>query len=475
MRQRNAVLAAMLLTGWAGGALAQMAETEQERLLQRPAAGVQQEGMATHVGRVCPNLTPATDPADPVNALIERCSNLVVGSRAEANDDLTRSGLDAMAGEEVIAIEAGVDGVIARQTAAIGGRISALSRRIGTGAVASRFGPLADGAEIAGSDSFRVAQDGSTISLETTSGLGIYLTGGYNFGNSDPVRQVDEEISVIQEQGYEFDVFSVTAGLDYFLTDTLIIGASAGYDRTDIGLDAGAGSLDGNGFTVAAYGLFNPAPELTLSLLGAFSRVSYDQSRTVDYVEIDRDTGDRRRINDKLASEPVANQFEVTAALNYDFSFGSWMVGPSATLSYLDSTVGAYSERAPGANNEAIGLELNFDDLNNESLQTWLGVQGGRAFSTSTGVLTLQGRALWVHEYLDSARDITYRFVNSVGTNATDATLRTAEPDRDRALFGIGASFVGPGGITAYADFETVAFHEGIDSYTITVGARLEF
>ena len=103
------------------------------------------------------------------------------------------------------------------------------------------------------------------------------------------------------------------------------------------------------------------------------------------------------------------------------------------------------------------------------------GGAASHSISADFGVAVLQVRGEWVHEFLDDSETINLRYENDPFSDSPVITLATDDPDRDRFLVGTGVSAVFLGGVSAFADFETVLGHEDVERYTVTAGVRLEF
>ena len=134
---------------------------------------------------------------------------------------------------------------------------------------------------------------------------------------------------------------------------------------------------------------------------------------------------------------------------------------------YIESDIDGFTESG------ARGLNLKYDDQDVNSLTTALGGQFSYAISTGFGVLTPHVRAEWEHEFEDDPRKIELQY--DVDPNNTQFFVETEGPDRDYVNLGAGLAATFAGGITAFADFETVLANSDRDEYQVTFGARYEF
>lgn len=436
------------------------ASAQNLQALVNSAQNSQQKSLAQNVIVVCPALGNLSMRTAAQDDLFGRCTGaILLGDDGQAANAATA--LDQMAAQELLTQESVVNGTVQPQTRAIAARLSALGGHLGGAQMASLYPTTeVDGIQLASAQPIEVVAQGSGMSASFPSGLGVFLNGSYNFGNKDQTSL---------ESGFGFDDYSVTGGVDYYLVDNLVVGISGGYTFTDIEIDNNAGDIEGNAYTVGLYGLWNPMDQLGLSLYSAYSRINYDSTRNLSYVDLGT-MGTPTQVTRKINSDTDADQFEVTGNANYDFTSGPWTFGPTLRLSYLDTSIDGFTETG------GMGLNMVFEDQNADSFQTGLGGAASHAISTDFGIVSLQGRAEWVHEYLDDSRTVTTRFQNDpIPGTSPPITYTTDNPDRDRFRLGAGASAVFQGGISTFADFETVLGHEDVESYSVTAGLRMEF
>lgn len=445
---------AALLAGTGTSALAQTA-------IENAAANSQQLSVAENILDICPRLgqaggSPPNMGTLPGNQqdLFNRC-NGALGLATAGDLDEAANILGQIAAEEVIAQEALVNGTLAPQTKALTARLSALSGRAGGGQLAGlaprqRPEPI----YLASREPVRIAQDGADASLRTDLGIGVFADVDYNFGNKDETDL---------EAGFDFDDISFTAGADYFVTDTLAVGLAGGYTTTDVDFDDDAGTLDGDGYNLAVYGLWNPLPQAGVTAFASYGEVDYTSERRIAY------TDPNGIVNRTAEGDTDATQFEMTGGAYYDVVSGPWTYGPTLNISYLHTDIDGFTETG------AQGLNLTFDDQEAESLQSWLGVAVSRTISLDFGVAVWQARAQWIHEFADDSRTIDVRYAADPFADSPAIRLTTEDPDRNRGRLGTGVSVVFAGGISAFADLEGVVGHKDVESYTVTSGIRFTF
>ena len=414
--------------------------------------------VATNVEDICPKLGAEGGFGLTGNRgdLFDRCNGAIrTSSPIFGNDPASAAvALDQIAAEERTAQESAVEGVVQRQTKNIAARISVLGNRTGSAALASFGEPDPNKRVMYASNDTQVATDGTSITVENTLGWGAFLTTSYNFGERDETDR---------EAGYDFDDISATAGVDYFILHNLVAGIAIGYGKTDIDFDDNGGKMDADTLSVGVYSLWSVTDAIGLSGYLNYGSVDYDSERNLVYSDFNGD------VNRTAQGGTDAYQFEATGNVWYNMSSGSWSYGPTGWISYFYTDIDGFEESG------AQGLNMRYDDQDADSLQTALGGDVSYTISTEKGIAVLYSRAHWIHEFLNDSRDLDMKYVEDDFADSPTITVRTDNPDRDWAQFAVGGSFVFPGGISTFADFQTVLFKEDVESYTVTAGLRMEF
>jgi uncharacterized protein YhjY with autotransporter beta-barrel domain len=270
------------------------------------------------------------------------------------------------------------------------------------------------------------------------------------------------------EPEYKNYIWRGALGADY-LVDGITIGGALRYAH-DNGKFGGAGSP---GFETNAYGLvlyshYAPAENAFVSGSVGYMRQNFDIERAVFF---DPDgTGDPTIPPGLLGvtrGKPNGNEFRVQVNGGYDFRFNSITVGPIVGANYLYDDIDDYSERG------STGMELEYSDMEEQSLTSRLGAHGSVAISTTFGVIVPQVTGEYVHEFLDPQRKTEFRFVE----DAAQVRFRfeNDEPDRDYFEVGAGVVLQLADGIAPFVSFRTLLGYNQHTSRQVTAGARFEF
>ena len=167
-----------------------------------------------------------------------------------------------------------------------------------------------------------------------------------------------------------------------------------------------------------------------------------------------------------LASWPPKNQYTAGVLAGYDQPFGNVTIGPRLGLAFSYESFDSIKEDGD------TGLELRYNNLNQTSVQSSLGVQASVGLSTAYGVVVPQAAVAWVHEYANSDRNIDARLVEA-SPDAPSFTFQRERPARDWASIGLGVSALLPNGLQPFVQFATIQGNENFVSYGGTAGVRL--
>ena len=289
---------------------------------------------------------------------------------------------------------------------------------------------------------------------------GFFISGDITFGDKD---------STINEAGFDFDTQGITAGVDYRLSDSAVLGAAFGYVNTDTDLDANGGSLDGSGYSLTVYGTYYQDENFYLDSSLSYGWHDYDQDRNIRYNLASNNTV----VDQTLLADYDGSQFSFTLGGGYEFSQGAFSFGPVSQLQYVDADVDGYQERAADSNSDGSGWTVELDDQEYESLTLSLGGQTSYVMSQSWGVLVPQARFDWVHEFEDDNRLISGRFLGD--PSRTQFSLPTDEADSDYFNLGLGMSAIFSEGKSAFLYYQTTLGFDDLEHHSFSGGIRWEW
>lgn len=289
--------------------------------------------------------------------------------------------------------------------------------------------------------------------------LGGFFTATYGDGDRDGTDRTNE---------FDFDSYSLTAGLDYRLNDNFVMGAALSYYDVDSDFDekptVSGGDVDADGWGGFLYGTYYVDQAYIDGMIG-YSSTDYDSKRNIIIPSNTSVPG----FNQVAKGSTDSDDFSASLGAGYDFVDGALTYGPYARISYLKVDIDDYTEK--GA--EATGLNLNVDDQEWKSLTSVLGAKFAYSVSKDFGVLIPQGNIGWIHEYENDSEVFTATYVADPRQNILKAS--TNSPDRDYFELGIGVSAVLKSGVQLYASYDTILEFDDLTSHLISVGGRWEF
>jgi outer membrane autotransporter protein len=276
--------------------------------------------------------------------------------------------------------------------------------------------------------------------------LGVFVHGNVGNGNRDTTQR---------EVGFDFNLYNVTAGVDYRFTDQLILGAAFGYGNTNADFDQSPNKTTVDGWSGMLYGTYMPTDALYVDGILSGGHNNYDVRRLDPFSGL------------TATGNTDGTSFGASLGAGYDLNRQQWTFGPYARVSYVKVKVDGYQE-SPVAGNA-----YRFQSQDATSTTLALGGRASYAISTRYGVVLPQAWLDWTHEFSNDSQIITAQLVNDP-TN-TPINLLTDNPDRNFFHAGIGVSMQFAHGRSAYLLYERLFGHTYLGEGTLQAGVRLEF
>jgi outer membrane autotransporter protein len=424
-----------------------------------------QRNIAAAIDTACPALAGLGNLSGAPADLLQRCSELVVGSGN--NPAGVREALNQMLPDEGRAqgdaafstVNAQFDNLKARIAALRNGQqltgLGGITLISSTGALPLSFLPSNIVADADGDGGGEVGADFSR--------LGFFATGTIGRG---------ERSRTDNNPGFDFDTWGLTAGVDYRVTDSLILGAALGYANNESDVSAGQGKLSTDGYSLSGYATFYNQRNWYTDAVLTWGRNSYDITRRIRY-QIGGLAGGTTQIDQIARATPDGDQLQFSLSLGRDFAHGAWNVGPFARASYAKVDFDSYVERMSDPSAPGAGLAMAIDGRSLKSLQAVLGGKVSYNMSTSWGILIPSAQIEWLKEFEDDPEDIVTRFVND--PTGTDITIAGDAIDDSYFNLGLGLSGVFANGKSAFLLYERRAGQNDFDFSSLALGVRIEF
>jgi outer membrane autotransporter protein len=309
--------------------------------------------------------------------------------------------------------------------------------------------------------------DGSAV---VPSRWGFFLNGTVRRGSQD---------ESIYENGFDFRSNGITAGADYRLRDDLIVGLAYGHSNGNTTFTDGTGRLDSRGNSISLYGTYY-AGDLYVDAIGTFGHISYNATRTTFWsinpnsTQIPTNCVGSECYTD-MSGSSGARQFAFGTNIGYGFHYRGLTFGPDAALDYTRVDVNSFVE----GDITQSGMALAFDKQTGESLQLKAGGHLSYVINTRFAVILPHARAHYVHEFKDDQRAVAVHFLDDPSADTSSAPVSnfvifTDRPDRSYFDWAAGLSAQFPYGISAFADYSSLAGESNVRTHELAFGIRLQ-
>lgn len=430
-----------------------------------PGLGERGVSIARAIDRACPRLAAASNLTAAQQDLLQRCSELVVNANANSGD--VANALDKMLADESSAQNNAALASAAAQFENLKGRFAALRSgdsgiNMGGLAIMTPTGrlPLSF---LPSNLLLGAAEEPQQQVSENFARWGFFATGTIGRGSRDPGDT---------DPGGDFDNYGLTAGVDYRLTDSFILGAALGFNSNDSELNQNLGGLDSKGYSLSAYGTWFKGDSYYADGVLTLGRNSTDVTRRINYT-IPGVASGTTTINQIATGSPDSDQQSFALSVGRDFYRGALSFGPYLRGTYTRLDFDSYVERMSDPNGPGAGLALAVEDRQLTSMQGVLGGKLSYTVSTSWGVLMPSLQVEYVKEFKDNEDGLITSF--AFDPTNTSIVIDGDEIDTDFLNIGLGLSGVFANGRSGYIYYEHVAGKERTSQSSLAIGIRIEF
>lgn len=293
--------------------------------------------------------------------------------------------------------------------------------------------------------------------------FGLFINGMYGAGNKD---------STDGEDGYDAAARGFTAGADYRVSASSILGVAFGYSNSDTDFEitptVSGGGLDVKSSTFSAYALWFGKRFYTDGII-SFGSSTYDLERSILIPSTGLEQSPDNP-NDGANRTAVADtdgqQFRASFSTGMEIVSGKMTFAPYARLSMMQIDLDGYDETGAG------GLNLRVQNQDIESITSALGYRLVGVMSTGSSIISPQLSFEWVHEFSDDARDITSTYIHD--PRELELLAVTDTPDRNYYTVGLGVSAVLRNRTQLYAEVKSLLDLDNVSETLFAVGARFE-
>jgi fibronectin-binding autotransporter adhesin len=269
---------------------------------------------------------------------------------------------------------------------------------------------------------------------------GVWITGFGDFVSVDGDSNAN---------GYNFTTGGVSLGIDYRLTDELVIGVMGEYSHTWTSLKP-SGSNDVNSGRGGLYATWSRHGfYLNGAIYGGFN--SYNSNRP--------------GLQGSATGSTEGSELSTFISGGYDFHFGLLTVGPIAALQYTYSHIDGFSE-----NGSLAPMQIQSGSAN--SLRSDIGFRLFYQWLLGKVIVEPSVKVAWEHEYLYSALPITAGFAGIPGPSAT---FTGPAEGHDSAIISAGVSVLWTPTLTTYLNYDGQLGRGNYSSNAVTGGVRISF
>jgi outer membrane autotransporter protein len=433
-----------------------------------PQLSAPQISVAHAIDQACPALAAASNLTPKQQDFLARCSEVVVGSGSDPSQ--VPGALNAMLNNKTQPQTGLADTVIQGQLNNLNIRLAELRQ----GSTGLSIGGLA------------LNEDGRSLPV---SSLGDVFT-SYR---KDPKESTDDEVGkdfarwgffatgMIDRggasangagPGFDFSSASLTAGVDYRFNDAFVGGLALGYASNNSDLDANAGKIDVDSYSLNAYFTWYNTSNFYVEGSVVADWLNYDLNRNIAYQIASLDGG-VTNVNQTAKASPGGTQYSLSLAFGRDFNRGAWGFSPYVRGIYTHVSLDGFSETMSDPNAAGAGLGTSVDS---RSFTSELGVLGGRitrTISMDWGVLVPNALVEWNHEFKNDPQTVVTRFL--ADPTQTPIFITDNRIDQNYFNLGIGLNAILPQGRSGFLYYEHVAGLGGIHENRLSLGVRIEF
>jgi Autotransporter beta-domain len=301
-----------------------------------------------------------------------------------------------------------------------------------------------------------MAASGDVASLDIGDRFSIFILGDY--------AAIDKNRNDF-EDGYDSDVLGGTVGASYRIRSDVIGGLAFDYFHEDGGYNGG-GHFETDSYGAIAFGAVT-GEHLILQASGGCARRDYERTRPVAFEDRDRESNVVTfSTSGRASGDYGANVYFLEGAATSVWRWRDLTFSPFASLGWARVDYDSYAEKGD------TGLELRFDDDDQTSLLSALGIGAATVFSTGPIALVPSIDVSWLHEFQNDQRTVEVSFVDD--TERTTFTYSTEKPDRNFGLLRAGLGTVLPNGLRPFVQFQTVFANDNYSGYLVTVGLNFD-
>ncbi len=290
------------------------------------------------------------------------------------------------------------------------------------------------------------------------------LSGAYKLGPCwgiyiDPAGILGSRSTTMDRTGYDFSAEGFTAGIDYKLCDTWLLGLATGFTHANANFNGSGGTAENNCWPISIYSAYMPNCFYAFGTLG-YALNMYNLERQIGFSS---PTGS---ISRTASSSPNGNQFNAYGEAGYDLKAKPFVFTPMVSLGYSRLWIDSFTET--GA--DSLNLSVSKQDV--ESFQTGVGAKVAVPCKVGGAKVVPQVYGTWQHEFSNDKRGIESRLAQGSSTFA----WMSEGPTRNFAKVGASATVFFKKDLSAHLNYNAeVGGGGGNTTHFINAGLRYQF
>jgi len=279
---------------------------------------------------------------------------------------------------------------------------------------------------------------------------GVFAQGEIDITKTDPTAS---------QAGVDLRTHGLTLGADYRPANNSVVGVALGLVKSTADLSNGAVNLDTKGWSLSAFGEFDPVENGYVNLAITYGQNKYDGVRRASW-PLDPAT------TLEYSSSPRGSQLGAALSAGYQYFVQAFTLNPYGRVDYVDVRVDAFQETpSSGAPNPLSVSAQHFT-----STVLTLGGQVQYAWSVAWGVLVPYARAEYQYVAQTNTQEVAATYIGG----ALQPVAVTGS-DRNYGHFALGASTVLPHGLSGYFNYEQLVGKQDASDRRYMLGIRYAF
>lgn len=253
----------------------------------------------------------------------------------------------------------------------------------------------------------------------------------------------------------DYGATSAIVGLDYRITDSILIGVTGGYDAAEVQLNPISQRSQADTWFVGGYATVGGGGFYT-DIVGNYGKTKFDLNRRVAFGTVNSNFGDN----------VSGSYYGLAATSGFSFDLSGFEAEVYGGARYVGVEIGGITEgfTAPS---------LSVSEQEATSLQSIAGLRLGADFDVLGASVRPHVRGEWRHEFKnDGPRILAANFATTEAR--TPFTYTTAPLGQDYALVGVGLTVSGNSPVALVLDYSG-QFFGGYRIQSATIGGRFSF